>query len=577
MEFVDIFSYKLPIAHLIDQLTNWLTTNCAGFFNLITKGGSALMDFITNGLLFLPPLLLIVLLTIAAYFGSNRHFKLPALTLLGLLFVYNQGLWTGLMNTFTLVLIASLVSVIIGIPLGIWMAKNDKVQAVVKPILDFMQTMPAFVYLIPAVAFFGIGMVPGVFASVIFALPPTVRFTNLAIRQIPKELVEATDAFGSTPKQKLFSLELPMAKPTIWAGINQTIMLALSMVVTASMIGAPGLGKDVLSALQHANIGTGFVAGLALVILAIIIDRFTQKFNQPIQAKPKLTPKQKRNHRLIVGGILAAIILVLGAGNFKSLTQKAKPTVNLGYVDWDSEVASTNVIAQVLRDQGFKVELTSLDNAVLWKSVADGSVDAEVGAWLPTTHGNLYKQYHNNLVDLGPNLKGVKLGLAVPAYMNVNSISDLSNQANKTITGIEPGAGVTAAAKKTLKAYSNLNDWQLSTSSSGAMTVALDKAIKQHQEIVITGWSPHWMFAKYKLKYLADSKHTMGRSENIHTIVKKNLKTDNPKAYRILKKFTWTKEDMESVMLDINNGMSPQKAAQKWIKAHPKQVKAWVD
>ena len=198
------------------------------------------MDFITNGLLFLPPLLLIVLLTIAAYFGSNRHFKLPALTLLGLLFVYNQGLWTGLMNTFTLVLIASLVSVIIGIPLGIWMAKNDKVQAVVKPILDFMQTMPAFVYLIPAVAFFGIGMVPGVFASVIFALPPTVRFTNLAIRQIPKELVEATDAFGSTPKQKLFSLELPMAKPTIWAGINQTIMLALSMVVTASMIGAPG-------------------------------------------------------------------------------------------------------------------------------------------------------------------------------------------------------------------------------------------------------------------------------------------------------------------------------------------------
>ncbi|MDO4456149.1 MAG: ABC transporter permease subunit, partial [Ligilactobacillus agilis] len=342
---MDIFSYKLPIAHLIDQLTNWLTTNCAGFFNLITKGGSALMDFITNGLLFLPPLLLIALLTIAAYFGSNRHFKLPALTLLGLLFVYNQGLWTGLMNTFTLVLIASLVSVIIGIPLGIWMAKNDKVQAVVKPILDFMQTMPAFVYLIPAVAFFGIGMVPGVFASVILALPPTVRFTNLAIRQIPKELVEATDAFGSTPKQKLFSLELPMAKPTIWAGINQTIMLALSMVVTASMIGAPGLGKDVLSALQHANIGTGFVAGLALVILAIIIDRFTQKFNQPIQARPKLTPKQKRNHRLIVGGILAAIILVLGAGNFKSLTQKAKPTVNLGYVDWDSEVASTNVIA----------------------------------------------------------------------------------------------------------------------------------------------------------------------------------------------------------------------------------------
>ncbi len=184
------------------------------------------------------------------------------------------------MFTVTLVIISSLISIIIGIPLGILMAKNDLAETIVTPILDFMQTMPGFVYLIPAVAFFGIGMVPGVFASVIFALPPTVRFTNLGIRQVPRELVEASDSFGGTSKQKLFKVELPIAKKTILAGINQTTMLALSMVVIASMIGAPGLGRGVISALQRAQVGNGFVSGVSLVILAIIIDRFTQYMNK---------------------------------------------------------------------------------------------------------------------------------------------------------------------------------------------------------------------------------------------------------------------------------------------------------
>ena len=155
-------------------------------------------------------------------------------------------------------------------------AKSETAQSIIKPILDFMQTMPAFVYLIPAVAFFGIGVVPGVFASVIFALPPTVRMTNLGIRSISTELIEAAESFGSTGWQKLFKVELPLAKDTIMAGINQTVMLALSMVVIGSMIGAPGLGQNVLTALQRANIGDGFVAGISIVVLAIIIDRLTQ-------------------------------------------------------------------------------------------------------------------------------------------------------------------------------------------------------------------------------------------------------------------------------------------------------------
>src|SRR5699024_10941930 len=182
-----------------------------------------------------------------------------AFSIVGLWLIYNQEYWSHMIETLSLVIVASILSVIIGIPTGILMSKSRIAETIITPVLDFMQTMPAFVYLIPAVAFFGIGMVPGVFASWIFATPPTVRFTILGIRQVSKELVEASEAFGSTGTQKLFKVELPMARKTIMAGINQTVMLALSMVVTASMIGAPGLGREVLSSLQRAQVGTGFV------------------------------------------------------------------------------------------------------------------------------------------------------------------------------------------------------------------------------------------------------------------------------------------------------------------------------
>jgi glycine betaine/proline transport system permease protein len=269
---------KLPVADWVEAATNWLTVTLSGLFGAIQNGGSAFMNGITNLLLIIPPFAFILIVAVIAYFVNKKQLSLSAFALVGLGYILNQGLWSELMNTVTLVLVSSLVSVIIGVPLGIWSAKNKTVHNILKPILDFMQTMPAFVYLIPAVAFFGIGIVPGTFASVIFALPPTVRFTELGIKQISTELVEAADAFGSTGKQKLFKVELPLAKSTIMAGVNQTVMLALSMVVTASMIGAPGLGRQVLTALQRASVGSGFVSGLAIVILAILIDRLTNRF-----------------------------------------------------------------------------------------------------------------------------------------------------------------------------------------------------------------------------------------------------------------------------------------------------------
>lgn len=566
----------IPVADWVESFTDWLTGTFSGLFSALQSFGQFVMDGMTNTLLFVPPLVMILLLTIAAFFVSSKKWGLTAFTFVGLLFTYNQGLWTDLMNTVTLVLLSSLVSIIIGIPLGILMAKSEKAQSIVTPILDFMQTMPGFVYLIPAVAFFGIGMVPGVFASVIFALPPTVRMTNLGIRQISRELVEASDSFGGTGWQKLVKLELPLAKSTILAGVNQTTMLALSMVVIASMIGAPGLGRGVLSALQRAQVGNGFVSGVSLVILAIIMDRFTQNLNKPAHKKKAVSAKSRKQKRLFGGIAAAAVVALIGASVAFGRVSDNKGTVNLAYVEWDTEVASTHVVAEVLKEMGYEVKTTPLDNAIMWESVAKGEVDGMVAAWLPSTHQAQYEQYKDQVENLGPNLEGAKLGIAVPSYMAVDSIADLSDEAGKTITGIEPGAGVVAAAENTVATYDNLSDWNVATSSSGAMTVALGQAIKNKEDIVITGWSPHWMFAKYDLKYLDDPEGTMGEAESINTMVRQGLADDLPEVYEVLDKFNWTQEDMEEVMLAINDGTSAEDAAKDWVTNHPEEVAAWT-
>lgn len=275
---------EIPVADGVEKLMDVVIDNFSGAFEFIQNSVDFIMESMTDLLIVIPPIIFILLVALLAFFATGRKFGLALFSVIGLLFIYNQGLWDQLMNTFTLVLFSSLIAIVLGVPIGILMSKSKAAEEIIKPVLDLMQTMPGFVYLIPAVAFFGIGVVPGVFASVIFALPPTVRFTNLGIRQVPKELVEAADSYGSTPSQKLFKVELPLAKTTIMAGINQTVLLSLSMVVIASMIGAPGLGREVLTALQRAQVGNGFVAGISLVIFAIIVDRLTQSLNTKSKA-----------------------------------------------------------------------------------------------------------------------------------------------------------------------------------------------------------------------------------------------------------------------------------------------------
>jgi glycine betaine/proline transport system permease protein len=272
---------RLPLANWVDILVDWMTLTFGGLFDGISEGIEMFVEGIVAGLGFIPSFLLIILVSLLAWKVCNKRIALFAV--LGLFLIDNLGYWEDMLETLALVLTSVLISIIIGIPVGIWASQSNKVKQVVIPILDFMQTMPAFVYLLPAIFFFSIGVVPGVVASVIFAMPPTIRLTILGIKQVPADLIEATEAFGSTTKQKLLKVQLPLAMPTIMAGINQSIMLALSMVVIASMVGAPGLGTEVYRAVTQIKTGVGFEAGLAIVVIAILLDRITQNIGKKKQ------------------------------------------------------------------------------------------------------------------------------------------------------------------------------------------------------------------------------------------------------------------------------------------------------
>lgn len=266
---------QLPLAEWVDQIVDWLVTTFGVVFDGITDVLQGFVVGMVDVFTLLPSIVFAIIFGLMAWWVANK--KIALFSFIGLLFIDYLGYWGPMLQMLALVLTSVIISIAIGIPIGIWASQSNTVRRIVTPILDFMQTMPAFVYLLPAIFFFNIGVVPGVIASVIFSTPPTIRLTTLGIRQVPEDLIEATEAFGSTTSQRLVKVQIPLAMPTIMAGINQSIMLALSMVVIASMVGAPGLGEEVYRAVTQLKIGTGFEAGLAIVVIAIILDRVTQQ------------------------------------------------------------------------------------------------------------------------------------------------------------------------------------------------------------------------------------------------------------------------------------------------------------
>ena len=258
----------------VDEVVKWMVDNWKGFFRGLSNGLLKIMVPMNNALQEMPMWLFITISALAAWRVSG--YRVAALTVLGLLFIGVFSLWPEAMLTCTVIVTATVLSIVTAIPVGIAMAKSDVLEGAIRPVLDLMQTMPSFVYLIPAIFFLSIGIVPAVMATMIYAVPPAIRLTNLGIRLVSPELIEAARAFGTTPTQLLLKIQLPLARPTIMAGVNQTIMMALAMVVVAALVGAGGLGAEVYAGIQQLEFGRGLMGGLAIVVLAVILDRVTQ-------------------------------------------------------------------------------------------------------------------------------------------------------------------------------------------------------------------------------------------------------------------------------------------------------------
>ncbi|WP_119461960.1 choline ABC transporter permease subunit [Rhodospirillaceae bacterium SYSU D60014] len=288
MEWLNEFltDNKIPLGKWVEAFVGWITDNFDWLFDAISEGLGFLIEALVDLLAATPPLALILLLCVFGYW-LHRSWRLVALIGLGLLLILNLGFWEEMTETLALVLFATAISIAIGVPIGIYAARRPWFYAGLRPVLDMMQTIPTFVYLIPTLILFGLGMVPGLISTVIFAIPAPIRLTYLGIIGVPKPLVEAGESFGATRWQLLYKVELPHAMPTIMAGITQCIMLSLSMVVIAALVGADGLGKPVVRALNSVNIAQGFEAGLAIVIVAIILDRVLKQVEPTGDAKER--------------------------------------------------------------------------------------------------------------------------------------------------------------------------------------------------------------------------------------------------------------------------------------------------
>ncbi|MFW6092819.1 MAG: ABC transporter permease [Pseudomonadota bacterium] len=269
-------SFEIPLGEWIEAVVEWCNVHLAAFFDGLSLVIGSLIGAVESALLYPPALALAAVIVVLAAWRVGWRFAAFAVAALAL--VLGMDLWAETMITLALIIASTAISLILGLPLGIAAARSDLVQTMVRPLMDLMQTLPPFVYLIPAAMFFGLGKVPGAIATIIFAMPPAVRLTALGIRNVDAEIVEAGLAFGCTARQLLMRVQLPMALPSIMAGINQTVMLALSMVVIAAMIGAGGLGNEVLRGIQRLEIGVGFEGGIGVVVLAILLDRITQSF-----------------------------------------------------------------------------------------------------------------------------------------------------------------------------------------------------------------------------------------------------------------------------------------------------------
>ncbi|WP_435245723.1 ABC transporter permease/substrate binding protein [Streptomyces sp. NRRL F-5630] len=585
---------RLHLGDWVDSIVDWLQTNLSWLFDFIATCSKGMYDGVNAVLTAPEPLLLAGILAVLAFW--LRGLTAGVLSFAGFALIDSLELWEPAMNSFALVIVSTVIALVVGVPLGIWTARSQRASAAVRPLLDFTQTMPAMVYLIPAIFFFGLGVPAGIVATIIFGFAPAVRMTELGIRQVDDELVEAADAFGTTPRKTLLGVQLPLALPTIMAGVNQVIMLNLSMVVIAGMVGAGGLGGSVYQAIGNVDIGLGSEAGVSIVVLAIFLDRVVAALGQQISPLGRRAAARVRamqglkiwNYRprptvavigVVILGLVAGGMGVFG-GSDDAKTADATDvgkgkTVNVGYIPWDEGVASTFLWKELLEQRGFKVDAKQYEAGSLYTGMANGQVDFQTDSWLPTTHAQYWKKYGDKLEDLGAWYGPTSLEIAVPSYVKgVKSTADLKGKESEfknRIVGIEPSAGEMGLLKdKVVKDY-GLSKYKVIDGSTPGMLAELDRAYKKKEPIAVTLWSPHWAYDKYDLTKLSDPKGSWGKGDEVHTLARKGFTKDFPEAAQWLKDFKLDEKQLSSLESEIQDAGKgkQQDAVKSWIKKNP--------
>ncbi|MFC9290544.1 ABC transporter permease/substrate binding protein [Streptomyces sp. NPDC057052] len=588
---------RLHLGDWVESGVDWLVTHMSWLFDAVKAVVEGMYDGIDAVLTAPEPLLLAGILALLAWW--LRGLVAGVLGFAGFALIDSLDLWEEAMSTLSLVLVATLIALVISVPLGIRAARSKAVSAALRPVLDLLQTMPSMVLLIPAILFFGMGVPAGVVATLIFALAPGVRMTELGIRQVDAELVEAAEAFGTTPRDTLWRVQLPLALPTIMAGVNQVIMLGLSMVVIAGMVGTGGLGGSVNEAIGRLDIGLGFEAGLGIVVLAIYLDRMTGALGTRIsplgrraaaKARPTVWSHRPRPAVAVVGVVVLALVAGgMGVLGSNSGTAEASATdvgkgeeITIGYIPWDEGIASTYLWKELLEERGFEVKTTQYAAAPLYTGLATGQVDFQTDSWLPTTHAEYWKKYGDRLDDLGTWYGPTSLELSVPAYMkDVNTLADLkakSAEFGGRITGIEPSAGMMGLLKDEVVGEYGLDGYRVVDGSTPAMLAELKRAYARKDPIVVTLWSPHWAYSEYDLKKLKDPRGAWGEGDGVHTLSRKGFAADHPEVGAWLKDFSMTEAQLTGLEARIQKSGKgkEQDAVRAWLKDNPGLLDRWV-
>ncbi|MEE1752578.1 ABC transporter permease/substrate binding protein [Streptomyces sp. SP18CS02] len=594
---------RLPLGEWVDTGVDWLQAHLSWLFDAISSLVTGMYDGIDAALSAPEPLLFAGILAVVAWW--LRGLLAGVLAFAGLALIDSIELWNDAMSTLSLVLVATIVTLVIAVPLGIWASRSRTVSAVIRPVLDFMQTMPAMVYLIPGIIFFGVGVVPGIIATIVFALPPGVRMTELGIRQVDGELVEAAEAFGTTPRNTLLRVQLPLALPTIMAGINQVIMLGLSMVVIAGMVGGGGLGGAVYRAIGNVDIGLGFEAGISIVVLAMYLDRITGALGRQVSPLGRRAAAKAAaltgglkiwSHRprptVAVVGVVVLALVAGGMGVFggagRSTTAAGKDVghgekISMGYIPWDEGIASTFLWKELLEQRGFEVDAKQYEAGALYTGMANGQIDVQTDSWLPVTHATYWKKYQDRLEDMGAWYGPTSLELTVPSYMkDIDSLDDLKGNAGRfkgRVIGIEPSAGMMGILKdKILKEYGLEGEYKIVDGSTPGMLAELKRAYAKKEPIVVTLWSPHWAYSSYDLKKLDDPKGAWGKGDGVHTLARKGFSDDNPRVGEWMKNFRMTEKQLtglEAKIQETGKGKE-QEAVRAWLKENPDAADTWA-